>query len=99
MNKVELLFKEKGIERAGTFVYPKQVAIDFINECRKFNISILGIDALIIQGAFTQPSMVNSIDFTASPYRENKPENVWDAAIAFLQERDNTYHFEIICKS
>ena len=97
MNKVELLFKQKGIQRVGTYIYPKQVAIDFINECRKFNIGILGIDALKIQGKFTQPSMNNSIDFTASPYRENIPENVWDAAVAFLKERDDIYYFEIVC--
>ena len=97
MNKVEALFQGKGIPRSGTYVYPKQVAIDFINECRKFNIRILGIDALIIREEFTQPSMDNSIDFTASSYRGGNPKNIWDAAVNFLEKRDDKYYFEIVC--
>ncbi|MFI5137272.1 MAG: hypothetical protein ACHQIM_05545 [Sphingobacteriales bacterium] len=97
MNKVELSFKEKGIPRVGTYVYPKQVAIDFIDECKKFNIGILGIDALIIHGEFTEPSLENSVDFTATPYREKPPINTWGTAVTFLKERDDLYYFEIIC--
>lgn len=97
MNKVEALFQGKRIPRSGTYVYPKQVAIDFINECRKFNIRILGIDALIIREEFTQPSMDNSIDFTASSYRGGIPKNIWDAAVNFLEKRDDKYYFEIVC--
>lgn len=99
MNSVELLFKEQGIKRVGTFIYPKLVAIDFINECKKLKIGILGINALIIKGKFTQPSMDNSIDFTASTSRQNPPENVWDAALKFLKEREDIYYFEIVCST
>jgi len=97
MNKVELLFKDRGISRAGTYVYTKQTAIDFVNECRKLNIGILGIDALIIRGDFTEPSIANSIDFTATPYLQNFPKNIWDASIIFLEQRDDIYYFEIVC--
>ena len=42
MNKVEELFKNQGVFRVGTYVYPKKVAIDFVNECRKNNNSFPG---------------------------------------------------------
>jgi hypothetical protein len=95
MNNVEILFQDKGIRRAGTYVFPKQVAIDFINECKKSDINILGIDALLI-GDATQPSMENSIDFTANPYLGNV-NDVWATAKTFLNERSDKYHFEIVC--
>ncbi|WP_426671588.1 hypothetical protein ACPPVU_10155 [Mucilaginibacter sp. McL0603] len=98
MNQIELLFKDKGVLRRNVNVYPKQIAIDFINECRKHNIGIWGIDAFIIKENFHQPSMNNSIDFTASPFKQEKPENVWDTAIAFLRERDDVYYYEIVCE-
>ena len=97
MNAIEQLFKEKGIFKVGTYVYPKQVAMDFINTCKKTGINILGIDALIIQGEAVQPSMDNSIDFTTDTYIKNPYKNVWDTAIAFLNERDDIYYFEIVC--
>jgi hypothetical protein len=97
MNQVEFLFKDKGILLHDVYLYPKQIAIDFINACRKHNIDIWGMDAFIIKENFRQPSMDNSIDFTASPFKQEKPENVWDAAIAFLQERDDVYYYEIVC--
>jgi hypothetical protein len=98
MNNVELAFKDRGIPRVGTYVYLKSVAIEFIKACRENDTNILGIDALLIQGNFTRPSMENSIDFTASPYRQNPPKNIWDAAITFLNERDDIYYFEIVCE-
>jgi hypothetical protein len=99
MNKVERVFRDKGINRGGAYVYPKLVAINFIRECRRFNIGVLGMDALILHENATEPSMANSIDFTASPYIENPPNDIWDAAITFLKERDDKYHFEIVSES
>jgi hypothetical protein len=93
MNKVELLFKDKDIPRVGTTVFKKQVAIEFINECNKHNIDILGIDALLIAGNTTQPSLENSIDFSVTP----RSYDNWDAAIKFLNERSDIYYFEIVC--
>jgi len=97
MNKAESLFKDKGIPRVGTCLYTKQVAIDFINECKKLNIPILGIDAFVIGDSFTQPSIYNSIDFTATPYLQNVAKDVWHTATNFLKERDDQYYFEIVC--
>ena len=96
MNNVELLFKDKAIQRAGSYVYKKEVAIDFIKECKKLGIEIFGIDAFIIGQNFTEPSMANSVDYTASPYLQSKPENSWDMAISFLEKRDDIYCFEIV---
>jgi hypothetical protein len=98
MNKVEELFAEKGIWGSGSYVYNKEVTIDFIIQCRKFNIRILGIDALLFGEGFTQPSMDNSIDFTASQYEGNNLENVWDIALNFMEKNDDKYYFEIVCE-
>jgi hypothetical protein len=97
MNIVEINFKGKGILRNNVYVYQKKVAIDFINECRRYGIDILGIDAFIMKENFHQPSMENSIDFSEMPELKNSHRNIWDLAIAFLNERDNIYYFEIVC--
>jgi len=97
MNKVEILFSDKGINRHGLIAYPQVVAIKFIQECKKNNIAILGVDALLIEGNFTQPSMDDSIDFTRAPYKSNNLKNVWDIAIDFIKRRDPQYYYEIVC--
>ena len=98
MNEVELLFQDKVVWMHTIPVFPKHTAIEFIDECRKHAIDILGMDAFILEGDFHSPSMENSIDFTALPHSKNKPSNIWDAAIAFLKEREDIYYFEIVCE-
>ncbi len=97
MNKVELLFQGKGLYINSIYVYPKNVAIDFVKECKNQNIGILGIDAFLVKTNFHQPSMDNSIDLTRSTDKENSRNDVWDTAISFLRNRDDIYKFEIIC--
>jgi hypothetical protein len=100
MNVVEQLFQHKGIPRVGTTLYSKDVAIEFLVECRKHEIPVLGIDALLISGDTTQPSMENSIDFTLAPFPPfQEIDNVWDLAIDFLKGRNEKYYFEIVCES
>ncbi len=97
MNKVELRFQDKSISRGNDLVYPKSTAIEFIKECQKENIQILGVDAFIIKENFHQPSLDNSIDFTLSPYKNASKMNTWEIAIGFLNERNNEFFFEIVC--
>jgi hypothetical protein len=96
MNKVEDIFKQKGILRSNVYMYKKDVAIEYITACKNENIDILGIDAFIIKSNFTQPSMDNSVDFTIKSTIIYASNNVWDNAISFLKERDDVYYFEIV---
>ena len=87
------MFKDRGIYKKRITLFKKQLAIEFITECKKNKIDILGIDALLITGNTTQPNMENSIDFSVTP----KSYDNWDVAIKFLNERSDIYYFEIVC--
>jgi hypothetical protein len=91
---VESKLKDEGVLRHNTYVYPKEVAIKIINQCKNIGIGILGIDAFIIKPNFHQPSMDNSIDFTTKPY--NIADNTHDLAIIFLENSDSQFYFEIV---
>jgi hypothetical protein len=83
----------KAINRSGIYLYSKDNALQFINECKKQKVAILGIDGFYLDGNTTQPSMENSIDFSTKPFIES----IYDEAINFLEFRDDKMYFEIVC--
>jgi hypothetical protein len=93
MNKVEILFANKAINRAGIFLYSKEDALQFVNACRETSTMILGIDAFFITHNTTEPSMENSIDFSKHSFTKD----IYDEAIRFLTMRDDRLFFEIVC--
>jgi hypothetical protein len=99
MNKVQQEFIDKGVVKMRPndkwFVLDKDNAIDFVKACEKALISILGVDGFYLDEETIQPSMENSIDFTTSSYKTSK--NVYFDAIAFLNQRDKSMYFEIVC--
>lgn len=94
MNEVESLFLDKAIERAGLFLYRKNDALNFIEECKRRKIVILGFDGFKIAPDYTQPSMSDSIDISLKPFNENSYEVLLD----FIKERNDDLFFEIVCE-
>jgi hypothetical protein len=93
MNKAALLFKDKALIRSGIYLFPKNYALQFVLECKKQHIVILGIDGFFIDARTTQPSLDHSIDFSITPFNET----VYDEAIKFLEAREEDLFFEIVC--
>ena len=93
VNTVEKLFLSKAINRAGIFLYSKRDALEFVEECRKQGVPVLGIDGFFLTGSTTQPSMDNSIDFST----KSLGEATFDKAVQFLKQRGDDLHFEIVC--
>lgn len=98
MNKIELKFKDRVVIDRGTyFLFAKGDSIDFVKECMKENIAILGIDGFYkVDEDTIQPSMENSMDFSLSSYVP-KTDSLYNDAIKFLEEREDNLFFEITC--
>ncbi len=93
MNKIENLFKDRGVQRGGIHLYSKYDALNFVEECYKQSVYILGIDGFYITEDITEPSIENSIDFTILPL---KREDIFEMAKKFLDKREDSLFFEII---
>ena len=74
-------------------MYSKSNAIQFIKECEKESVVVLGIDGFFLTSNTTQPSMDNSIDYSSRPF----DESIYDKAIQFLEEKSDDLYFEIVC--
>lgn len=96
MNTVEKIFKDKAVNQPGGWsIYSKTDSVNFVNECKKENITIIGIDAFYIRNNGIEPSLENSIDFSGKILQE---KYTIDDVIHFLEERDDSLYFEICCK-
>jgi hypothetical protein len=93
MNKVEKLFLSKAINRAGIYLYAKENALNFVEECKKQDVTVLGIDSFYLTESTIQPSMDNSIDFSTASIGKG----IFDEAIQFLKQRGDDLYFEIVC--
>jgi hypothetical protein len=93
MNKVEKLFLNKAIQRGGVLLFSKKDALEFVAECRRQNVQVLGIDGFYLTEKSTQPSMDNSID-----YSSNFLSKEWNVdPIQFLIQLGDDMYFEIVC--
>lgn len=93
MNRIVILFKEKFVQRGGVTLLSKTDAVQFIRECSKENIKILGIDGFLMFEDKIQPSLENSIDFTTS---YAKKDNIYEQALNFIDRIDAKYYFEVV---
>lgn len=96
MNRVEKIFFDRAVERGGLLLFTKMIAIKFVEECKRQNLGILGIDGFYISENKTQPSMENSVDFSSTYYIQ-KTQNIYSDALRFLQTKDENLFFEIVC--
>jgi hypothetical protein len=95
MNKVEKQFVDRAgviFQPGGWFILSKANAIEFIEQCQKESIGILGFDGFFLRekGAI-QPSMEHSRD-----YSYVKTE-VYSTAIDFIKTCGDEMYFEIVC--
>ncbi len=100
MNRLQFLYKNQAvIQRGDYFLLDKNTAIQFLMDCKKENIQVLGIDGFykVTENA-VQPSMANSIDFSASSYKGDR-DSIYEYGIQFIHSRENDLYFEIICES
>ena len=93
MNNIENIFKDRAVQRGGINLYSKYDALNFVQECYKHSVYILGIDGFYIAEDTTEPSIENSIDFSVLPLNK---ENILEIAKEFLDKKDDDLFFEII---
>ena len=82
-------YQDKAILYGNMRLYFISTAKDVINDCKKNNIKIIGLEAFKLTGKGIQPSQEHSIDF-------NIDGDNWQKADDFLSNvRDLTYLYEI----
>lgn len=69
---------------------PKEDAIQFVSECEKRNIRILGVDSFRVFGDKIQPSLEDSIDFSMT-----NETTEYRKAQSFIRSRSDGFLFEI----
>ena len=94
MNKVEKIFIDKSLNRSGIILYSKRDALEFVEECSRNGIKILGIDGFFITDKTTQPSLRDSIDFSTELYYRN----IHTIAKKFIERKEDNLYFEIVCE-
>lgn len=64
-------FSRRGIDFQGTLLLPPIVALEFIKECSRRSIRLLGFDAFrLLPSDRIQPIMDDSLDLTREPYTD-----------------------------
>ena len=98
MNIVENKFIEKAIVRpGGMMIFSKKNAIDFVYECQKEAIIILGIDAFYLyENDKIQPVMEHGINYSSFD-RPAAPLVPYESVVDFLKSKDDNLFFEINC--
>ena len=92
MNNIEDKFINKAIYRSGITLYSKIDTLEFIKECKRLNIVLLGIDGFKLTESTTQPSLDDSIDFSSI----FNSKNVYERALNFIESRNNDLYFEVV---
>lgn len=91
MNIVEIIFKGRAINKGGLMLFSKSDAMDFVKQCQKAQIKILGIDSFSLIGEKIQPSLANSVDYSDS-------DVIYDEILDFIKDQDEKFLFEIVCE-
>ena len=80
--------------RGGIDFFTKLETIEILKLCKSLKKELLGIDGFFLTSTTTQPSMDNSIDYSAGSSSHIK--NVYKHAIEFITSRPNDMYFEIV---
>jgi ABC-type sugar transport system substrate-binding protein len=87
-------FKGRATVRGGICAFAPEDAIDVIEAAKDAGCPVIGIDGLFLKPDATEPSLENSIDYSAA-VRQGTDTN--EAALKFVKERsDRGLHFEIV---
>lgn len=92
MNNIINKFLKQARMSGKTPFFAPDIATLVVNECKRNNVPIHGIDAVKITDVSTQPFMEHSID-----YSTENTESVWDDAVSFIQSKQALgLYFEIV---
>ncbi|WP_129716183.1 hypothetical protein [Pedobacter sp. SYP-B3415] len=94
LNKIEKLFEKKALNRYGLLLLKDNQAAEFIDECEKQGVNILGIDVFQIIGDNIQPLMDLGIDFTNCEHEYSRSDR-YNMGRNKINNRDNIY-YEIV---
>ncbi len=94
MNKIEIKFRNKAaIDRGTYFLFTKETSLEFIKECYREKMKILGVDGFYkIDAKTIQPSLEHSVDFS-----ELEIEEAYQHSVEFLNQQPEDLFFEIVC--
>lgn len=95
MNIIEIKFKGKSINEH-IIILNKLDSLDFVCECEKMNINIIGIDAFYSLDGKIQPTLEHSIDFSSKHY-SLETDSFFIAAREFILSKQEDLYFEIVC--
>ena len=117
LNEVEQLFLSRslgdGKRIGGTILFSKHIALEFVEECKKRKIPILGIDSFLVgkniqpTKGFTiteksvQPIQDYSIDFSLPPFKYDvyNVDEIYYKSTTLIKESPDHVYFEIACGS
>ena len=94
LNHIERLYEKKALIRYGIFLLNAKDATDFITECQKQSVVILGIDVFKITGNTIQPLLEISVDFTMESKNSQNVDDFLEALSKVLVN-DNLF-YEIV---
>jgi hypothetical protein len=94
-SKIDSFIKDNAFQKGGVSLLSKNNSILLIRICAEENVKILGIDGFLLIQDKIQPSLENSIDFTAS---YAKKDNIYEQALNFVNPIDDKYYFEVVYK-
>jgi hypothetical protein len=85
------LFENLGINRGGMMIFSIPNVEIVIEELRRLNIEILGLDAFKIKGEYIQPFLEYSLDLSYNT------GNSWDLALDHINQNSNlNLYYEIV---
>lgn len=98
LNYVQLKFLPRAVLHHGMFLLRYDEALEFVQECERENLLILGIDGLWLHGYGIQPDMGHDLDFTTKDGPKSALGDCWAGSIEWLQQRsDLELWYEIVC--
>ena len=94
MHPIKEKFRSTARERSGLLLFSSADAIHVIDEAKKRNALVLGIDGIFLLGNVDQPSLEDSVDYTASGGPKG---DVHAMAIEFVKRHNNSdLYFDIV---
>jgi hypothetical protein len=89
-------FRAKGITRGGILMFAPIDAAELIEAADRDGRMVLGLDGFFVAAKTTQPSLDNSVDFSAEVSRGANPNK---RALEFIREREGRgLNFEVVLR-
>jgi len=90
-------FRSKAIQRYGIYLFSAADALGLLEEARRENCILLGIDSFRITEEGIQPDMENSVNYSDAASNDIQIKQVYELANAFIVQREKKgFVFEIV---